>query len=84
MMVQSNVKEYLERELLITFGEDNISADTNLLEDGIMDSFSYVQLINFIEAEFQITFSDEEMIKSPLYSLSSICSVIEKKCESYD
>ena len=84
MMLQSKVREYLERELLITFGEDNISTDTNLLEDGIMDSFSYVQLINFIEAEFQITFSDEEMIKAPLYSLSSICSVLEQKCESCD
>jgi D-alanine--poly(phosphoribitol) ligase subunit 2 len=78
-MDKKSIKNYLERELMIIFDKDGISADTNLFEDGILDSFGFVQLITYLEVECQIVFSDEEMTKAPLNSLNGICAVLKEK-----
>lgn len=78
-MYRDRVKAFLERELMVTFGEADVLDDTNLFEEGIIDSFAFVQLVTFLEAEFRIKFTDEEIAKQPLTSLNGICRVLEDK-----
>ncbi len=44
----------------------------DLFKLGIIDSFGYVQLIRFLEDEFQFQFSEEEMLSNLLVSFESI------------
>lgn len=38
--------------------EDQIEAGTKLFSSGLLDSLSFIQLVNFVETEFKIRLSD--------------------------
>lgn len=75
---QDKTKSFLEGNLLFEFGDD-IHAQTNLFERGIMDSFSFIQLVTFLEKEFKIKISDEELMSYQLSSLNEILALLDRK-----
>lgn len=73
--VINRIAAYIEAQFLVTYGED-FSASTNLFEAGIMDSFGYVQLINFIQTEFGITLDDDAILTSVMVSLQRMTDAV--------
>lgn len=80
-MIQSDtavidrIAAYIEAQFLVTNGED-FTAGTNLFEAGIMDSFGYVQLVNFIQSEFGITLDDDAILTSVMVSLQRMTDAV--------
>ena len=74
---QDKIKNFIE-ETFSTFGED-LETDTNLFESSIVDSYGMVQLISFLESEFSIKLSDEELMSDELTTFESIASMVERK-----
>ncbi len=55
------------------FGEDNdLKDDTSFLEEGIIDSTGVLELIEFLEEEFDVEIDDEDMIPENLDSLNNL------------
>jgi acyl carrier protein len=54
---------------------------TNLFEVGMLDSFSYLELIIDIEKKFKIKFSDKEMYSKKIGNLDYILKLILKKID---
>ncbi|HEY9163464.1 MAG TPA: acyl carrier protein [Magnetovibrio sp.] len=81
-MVQSALKEkvqaYLEDQFLFEFG-DGIDDKTDLFKEGVIDSFGYVQLVDFLQREFSIEFNDEEMLTNIMISLDRIVETVGAK-----
>jgi D-alanine--poly(phosphoribitol) ligase subunit 2 len=76
--MKEKIKQFLQETFLFEFN-NNITEDSDLFKMGIMDSFGYIQLVKFIEKEFQIKFSEEEMLSNVLVSLSNIDEFVSKK-----
>jgi acyl carrier protein len=72
------IKQYLSQHFLVDFSKD-ANEDTDLFEQGFIDSYGYVELVSFLETQFKIRFTDEELISRELRSLSSIVAMVEKK-----
>lgn len=67
--------DYIRDEL----GYDGpLDPDTDLLEERILDSFSVVQMIVYIQSEFGIEFEPEELVLENLSRLSGMLALIEK------
>lgn len=75
---EAKIKEYLTSQFLFDF-DDRVTEDTNLLKEALIDSFGYVQLVQFLEKEFGVRFDDDELISYQLNSLRIIISKLEKK-----
>lgn len=61
------------------FGEaGDLSDDTSFLEEGIIDSTGVLELIEFLEEEFDIMIDDEDMIPENLDSLNNLEKFIAK------
>ncbi len=61
------------------FGEGNdLKDDTSFLEEGIIDSTGVLELIEFLEDEFNIQIDDEDMIPENLDSLKNLIQYINK------
>lgn len=73
--VIDRIAAYIEEQFLVTYGED-FTAATNLFETGIMDSFGYVQLINFLQSEFGITLDDDAILTSVMVSLQRMTDAV--------
>ena len=53
--------------------------DASLLDAGIVDSTGVLEVISFLETEFQITVADEEMLPDNLDSVARIVAFVERK-----
>lgn len=76
--VTPRIAHYIEEQFLVTFGED-FDVDTNLFEAGIMDSFGYVQLLGFLQSEFQLTLEDDEFLTNVMSSLRRMVAAASAK-----
>lgn len=62
------------------FGDGNkLSLDTQLFEKGIIDSTGVLELVAFIEENFKISITDEELIQSNFSDISAIDQFIHSK-----
>lgn len=72
------VKSFLTRQFLFEF-TDQITDETDLFQEGIVDSFGFIELIGFLEKEFNIKFSDEELISGQFNSFNKIIGILSNK-----
>jgi acyl carrier protein len=72
------IRAFMEEQFLVEFDE-TLTEDSNLFKEGIMDSFGYVQLCRFLEKEYGITFTEEEMTSNVLVSLTQIRDTVTRK-----
>ncbi|WP_414167376.1 phosphopantetheine-binding protein [Streptoverticillium reticulum] len=72
------IRQFVEDRFLVEFGGD-VTADSDLFKAGVMDSFGYIQLMGFLEDEFGIGISDEDMLTSVLVSLDAIDGFVAGK-----
>ncbi len=80
-MDDTKIRSYLAETLLIEFSDDDggVREDANLFESGLIDSFAFVQLVAFLEKEFDIKISDDEVLSDSLSSFAKIRSFVETK-----
>ena len=75
---KSKIRAFIIENFL--FGnDDGLKDETSFLEEGIIDSTGVLELVNFLEEDFDITIDDEELIPENLDSISNVTSYLEKK-----
>ena len=57
----------------------NVRDDDRLLSNGILDSMGILEVVAFIEEEFHITVSDEELLPENFESLSELTTFVQSK-----
>jgi len=75
---KSKIRAFIIENFL--FGnDDGLQDETSFLEEGIIDSTGVLELVNFIEEEFDITVDDEELIPENLDSINNAAEYLERK-----
>jgi D-alanine--poly(phosphoribitol) ligase subunit 2 len=77
--LEREIKAFLEDTFLVSFAE--LEPDTDLFRSGVIDSFGFVELVNFLERRFKIKITDEELTSDALISLDNITQCITDKLE---
>lgn len=60
-MIQTDIIAYLESAIPPGVAVTSIDPDTDLIANGVIDSFGIVGIIEFIEERFGITVADEDI-----------------------
>ncbi len=75
--IKEKIRAFMIENFL--FGEDtDLKDDTSFLEEGIIDSTGVLELIEFLEEEFNIQIDDEDLIPENLDSLNNLEQFIAK------
>ena len=61
--IKEKIQQYIESNFLVDLSGADFNDETNLFESGIIDSFGVIELISFIEKEFSINISNEEIME---------------------
>ncbi|MFJ6016867.1 acyl carrier protein [Streptomyces sp. NPDC092952] len=61
----------MEEQFLIDFGDD-VTPQSDLFKEGIIDSFGYVQLMSFLKKEFSLEIESAEFLLEVPASLEAI------------
>jgi acyl carrier protein len=78
MEVNEKIRNFIGQNFFAASGIE-FADNASLLDLGIIDSTGVLELVSFIESEFNIAVSDSEIIPENLDSISSVRSFIAKK-----
>lgn len=78
MTVETRVREFLEGNV-VHQSDAAISADESLLDSGILDSASILELVAFLESRFGIVIPDEELLPQNFETINAIVELVETK-----
>ncbi len=76
--MREKIEQFIEDSFLVEFGEE-IDEETDLFKAGVLDSYGYIKLLKFLETEFQIKFSELEILSNVMVDFKSILSCVEEK-----
>lgn len=78
MDIKVKIKEFLQENYIFN-SENGLDDDDSLLENGIIDSTGVLELILFLEENFQIKINDDEILPENLDSVNNICNFAKIK-----
>ncbi|QDU52384.1 acyl carrier protein [Gimesia panareensis] len=77
--IQSEIRNFVADNFL--FGEDpeSLQNDDSFLETGIIDSTGVLELVAFIEDQYDVQVDDDELVPENLDSINCLIDFIESK-----
>lgn len=72
----NRIRKYLEEHFPVTRKIDDKMA---LLQSGILDSLGILELVSFLEREFEITIEDEDLLPRNFETMSSLVAFVKQK-----
>ncbi|WP_179349367.1 acyl carrier protein [Winogradskyella pacifica] len=81
MQTETDTKTKIKNYIIESTFDDveKIKDATLIFEEGILDSMGLLFLIEFLQEEFNLTTSDEELVVENFQSINSIIAFIESK-----
>ena len=75
----TEIKSFIVDNFLFGFGGDEISNDTPLIAEGIIDSSGIMELVSFLESSYALTVAESELLPSNLDSVRRIARYVRRK-----
>ena len=76
--ISDRIKDFIASELLFEDSSASLSEDTPLLA-GVIDSLGLMQLISYIEEEFDVAIDDSEVTASNFRTVADIERLVQGK-----
>jgi acyl carrier protein len=76
---RKQIREYVVEAFLLGRDESELTDDESFLESGLIDSTGVLELIQFVEENFEIEVEDEEMIPENLDSIDRLVRFVDSK-----
>lgn len=78
-VVTERIGEYIEENFLYMRPDLEIERDTPLLESGVLDSMGVIELIEFLESEFEIEVDEGEITEDNLETIEAATDLVVRK-----
>ena len=78
MDIENKVRGFIEEKFCRSSGT-SVSNEDSLLESGIVDSGGIFELIGFLEKEFNITISDEDIVPDNFENVGFISKLVQSR-----
>ncbi len=73
------IRGFIFENFLFDAEDDALKNETSFLEEGIIDSTGVLELVDWLEEEFDIAVEDDELIPENLDSVNFLAAFIGKK-----
>lgn len=77
-IVKQKIETFMNETFLVKLDE-NINIETDLFVTGIINSYGYMQIINYLQDEFEIEMTNDELFSNVLSTFSSMITFVEEK-----
>ena len=79
MDIKNKVTSYIEKNFLFSLSDKSLHDNDSFLEKGVIDSTGILEIVSYIEEEFDIEVKDEELIPDNFDSINNLTQYITKK-----
>lgn len=77
--VETEIRQFVEENYVLTGEIDQLNADQSLMEQGIIDSIGIFALVDYIEQTYGVSVSDDEITPENLDAINRIVAYITRK-----
>jgi len=77
--MREKIREFILSRFMLDAKPEDLKDGISFLETGVIDSTGVVELLAFLEAEFEIEVEDSEIVPENLDSVDSLCRYLESK-----
>ena len=77
--IRDKIRAYLEENFLYMLPDFVLGDDDRLLERGVVDSMGVVEMLTFIEDEFAVKTTDDEISEANLGTLRAVARFVVSK-----
>ena len=78
-MHKKKLRRFILENFLFTDDESELNDDDSFMENQIIDSTGILEVIEFLEEEWNVKTEDDEMIPENLDSINKVISFVERK-----
>lgn len=79
MEIREEIREFILDNFMMGMKGDKLNDSDSLLDKGIIDSTGILELVGFLEGNYQIKVEDEELIPENLDSVDNLINYLEIK-----
>ena len=79
MDTKKKIRDFIVETFLFGADDEQLGDGDSLLESGVIDSTGVLELVGFLEEEFEIEVKDEELVPENLDSIDNLAAYIAKK-----
>jgi acyl carrier protein len=77
--IKNQIRDFIQTSFLFREGRQQIADDESLLGAGLIDSTGILELVSYLETEFDIAVQDEEIVPENLDSIGLIAAYVAMK-----
>ena len=82
MDIKGNITGYVEKTFLFGLSDKSLQDNDSFLDKGIVDSTGILEIVSYIEEEFDIEVQDEELVPDNFDSINKLTDYIARKIDS--
>jgi acyl carrier protein len=79
MSIENKLRHYILENFLFTDDQAALNSADSFMEKGILDSTGIMEVVLFVEEEFDLKVEDEEMVPDNLDSVERLVAFIGRK-----
>lgn len=79
MTIEAQIKDYIARNLLFSSDGYKYPDDASFIDEGIVDSQGVMDLVFFVEENFNIQVQDSEIVPENFDSIQKMTAYIQRK-----
>jgi acyl carrier protein len=81
--IEDEIRAFLSRNFPLYKG-DKVDRERSLVESGVIDSMGILELVEFVEGNFDLRIPEDELLPENLDSLANIARYLEAKLGAED
>lgn len=78
--VEARIREFIIKQFPLAKRQE-FGGSQNWLESGLIDSLGILEVVHFLETDFSVQVSDDELLPENFQSLEAVCSFVRSKIE---
>ncbi len=75
---EPRIKQFISNHFKIAFSGP-VNENTDLFEEGLIDSYGFLELVKWLESDYKIRFEDDELFSGNLNTVNNITETVVKK-----
>ena len=79
MDVRIVIKEFIQKNFLFSEEDKDLDDSVSFLDNGIVDSTGMLEIVEFVEEEFDISIEDDELVPENLDSIKNLTGFVTRK-----
>ena len=79
MSIEDKIRGYILDNFLFTDDQSALSSEDSFMGKGLIDSTGILEVIFFLEEEFDVKVDDSEMVPENLDSVNNLVAFVNKK-----